>query len=105
SIAYGQKIGPELQIKICYENLRPEVLENSPPSYVNLMKQCWERELNKRPSAGKLCEIFTKWQNDRKIISELSKSKNKIKSDHLQAYPKTDYRSKLIPYTSIYQGE
>ncbi|CAG8486689.1 8118_t:CDS:2, partial [Cetraspora pellucida] len=60
----------------------------------------------KKPTISReLCEIFEKCQNGENILLELSESK-KIKGDHIQTYPETDYKSKFIQHTSsFYSGD
>ncbi|RIB16774.1 hypothetical protein C2G38_2089969 [Gigaspora rosea] len=43
SVSCNQEFGTQLQIKICRENLRPIIIENTPQCYINLMKKCWEK--------------------------------------------------------------
>ncbi|RIB00008.1 hypothetical protein C2G38_2130614, partial [Gigaspora rosea] len=77
-----------LQIKICQENLRPRIIENTPQCYIILIKKCWERDPIKCPSAQKLIEILTDWQNDENTLLELTKSEEKLKNQsmHIQSY-------------------
>ena len=42
-VSYNREFGQRLQIEICRNDLRPTIVENMPLSYINLMKQCWER--------------------------------------------------------------
>ncbi|RIB16776.1 kinase-like domain-containing protein [Gigaspora rosea] len=116
SVSYNQEIVIQLQIKICRENLRPKIIEDTPQCYINLMKKCWERDPIKRPSAQKkIIEILVEWQNDKNILLELTKSDEilKNKSIHIQLYfdssdgsdgSNGSYKSKLIEFTtSFYQ--
>ncbi|RIB14253.1 kinase-like domain-containing protein [Gigaspora rosea] len=106
-VYYNKEFEINLKIDIFCNDLRPTVIENTPQCYVGLMKQCWEREPENRPSAIKICEILTEWQSNEKILSELAKSdellKN-IKSSHIQAYP-DDICGKPIEHnTQSFQG-
>ncbi|RIB00017.1 hypothetical protein C2G38_2236008 [Gigaspora rosea] len=65
----------DLKLQICFDGLRPPVEATS--CYVNLMRECWDKDPENRPSAEKLCEIFKKWQDDENILLELNKSKIK----------------------------
>ncbi|RIB11023.1 kinase-like domain-containing protein [Gigaspora rosea] len=88
SVSYNQEFATQLQIKICQENLRPRIIEDTPQCYINLMKKCWERDPIKRPSAQKIIEILTEWQNDENILLELTKSDEILKNQsiHIQSY-------------------
>ncbi|KAF0511299.1 kinase-like protein [Gigaspora margarita] len=55
-----------------FDELRPPILENAETCYVSLMTQCWDSKPDKRPSAAKLVETFTQWQNNEQIVSNLS---------------------------------
>src|SRR5581483_9121299 len=50
----------QLSLSIC-RNERPEIIENTPQCYVNLMKMCWDRDPLKRPSASEVRNIIRKW--------------------------------------------
>ncbi|CAG8726817.1 5056_t:CDS:1, partial [Cetraspora pellucida] len=56
-----------------FEEIFEEEFEDTETCYVNLMKQCWDEESERRPSADEVVEAFTKWQNDEQILLELSK--------------------------------
>ncbi|RIB13639.1 kinase-like domain-containing protein [Gigaspora rosea] len=111
-ILYGRPVSYDLedqsmlQIEICFNNLRPTIIGNVPQHYINLMKGCWEKESKKRPTADKICEIFTEWQSNEKILLELSVSKvtienfkytHEIKS--LETYTRSKYISKSKSYS------
>ncbi|RIB21305.1 hypothetical protein C2G38_2140728 [Gigaspora rosea] len=102
-VTYSQELGTGLQIEICRNDLRPTIIEDTHQSYVSLMKECWEREPENRPSAIKICEILTEWLNNETILSDLTKSdellKN-IKITHTQSHPDDIYKSKFIKYTT-----
>ncbi|RIB01611.1 hypothetical protein C2G38_2127207 [Gigaspora rosea] len=102
-VSYSQELGTQLQTEICINDLRPTIIGNTHQCYVNLMKECWERERENRPSAIKICEILTEWLNNEIILSDLTKSdellKN-IKSTHTQPYSDNIYKSKFIKYTT-----
>lgn len=51
-----------LSIGICKGN-RPEIIDDTEPEYVELMKKCWDSEPNKRPSAEDLIECFKKMRS------------------------------------------
>ncbi|RIB23282.1 kinase-like domain-containing protein [Gigaspora rosea] len=99
SVSYSRKFfGPQLQIQICRNNLRPPIIEDAPQCYIILMKKCWDNDPVNRPSATNICEILTEWQNDENILLELTKSDEileNIKYSHIQTYSDT---------TLLYQG-
>ncbi|RGB22644.1 hypothetical protein C1646_775772 [Rhizophagus diaphanus] len=47
----------ELIIEIC-DGVRPPIVTNAPEGYVELMKECWHPDPNKRPTANDLSKIF-----------------------------------------------
>ncbi|RIB23963.1 kinase-like domain-containing protein [Gigaspora rosea] len=109
SVFYEQKFGSQLEIQICVNNLRPTIIENTSRCYVNLMKECWERKPEKRPSAENICEIVNEWQNDENILGELAESEKvlnntSISSVYAENLSEIIYESKLINYiTPSYQ--
>ena len=48
-------------LNIC-RGLRPEIIKGIMPEYTKLMKQCWDSDPNKRPSAIELMKYFGEWQ-------------------------------------------
>jgi hypothetical protein len=40
---------------------RPEITEDTPECYANLMKSCWDPDPKKRPSAKKIRNTFGSW--------------------------------------------
>ncbi|GBB91675.1 hypothetical protein RclHR1_19030001 [Rhizophagus clarus] len=52
---------------------RPEIIENTPQCYVDLMEKCWNEDPLKRPSAKEISQIISKWifrECSSQIISE-----------------------------------
>ncbi|CAG8575171.1 16140_t:CDS:1, partial [Cetraspora pellucida] len=48
-VSYDHKFGGrQLQLKICYDDLRPPVNKEATICYVNLMKECWDQKPEKR---------------------------------------------------------
>jgi serine/threonine protein kinase len=99
----------QLALSIC-KGERPEIIENTPQCYVDLMKKCWEEDPLKRPSASEILNIIKKWiflPDDLIISEELENNimefinapighNNLITEPHLQAY----YTSNLLDFTS-----
>ncbi|RGB34762.1 kinase-like domain-containing protein [Rhizophagus diaphanus] len=50
----------QLSLSIC-EGERPEIIENTPQSYVDLMKKCWDGDPLKRPSSKEVSNIIHEW--------------------------------------------
>jgi serine/threonine protein kinase len=50
----------QLSLSIC-KGERPEIVENTPQCYVDLMKKCWNEDPLKRPSASEVKYIIKKW--------------------------------------------
>ncbi|RIB23706.1 kinase-like domain-containing protein [Gigaspora rosea] len=85
-----------LALHICI-GLRPYVFEDIASHYVDLMKECWDKEPEIRPSAEKLYDILIEWQNDKDILFELSEHDKKIQNianRNMQIY-KPSYKSKF----------
>ncbi|RGB42609.1 kinase-like domain-containing protein [Rhizophagus diaphanus] len=49
-----------LSLSIC-KGERPEIIENTPQCYVDLMEKCWDENPLKRPSSKKVLNIVEKW--------------------------------------------
>ncbi|GBB95487.1 hypothetical protein RclHR1_25480002, partial [Rhizophagus clarus] len=97
-----------LSVSIC-KGERPEIIENTPQCYVDLMKRCWDKDPLKRPSSEEIENIIKNWIIRSEKISEELKSNimefinappignNKlITESHPQAY----YTSRLLDFTS-----
>jgi serine/threonine protein kinase len=50
----------QLSLSIC-KGERPEIIENTPQCYVDLMKKCWNEDLLKRPSSEEVFNIIKNW--------------------------------------------
>ncbi|RIB01052.1 kinase-like domain-containing protein [Gigaspora rosea] len=102
SVSYDQNDEIKLQLQICYDDLRPSINEDSPQCYIKLMKECWEKEPDERPSAEIICETFADWQDDQEMLLELSKSDEileKRRYTYNQTYTGAFNGGKFIPYT------
>ncbi|RIB13603.1 kinase-like domain-containing protein, partial [Gigaspora rosea] len=75
---FRKYFGPELEMQIVLNELRPPIFENLESCYVSLMKKCWESDPKKRLSAAKICETFAEWQNYNEILSELTEYDKKM---------------------------
>ncbi|GBC02879.1 hypothetical protein RclHR1_04880004 [Rhizophagus clarus] len=56
----------ELIIEISCGGLRPPIVTNAPEGYIELMKECWHSDPNKRPTATEIYEMIKDilWCND-----------------------------------------
>ncbi|RIB11812.1 kinase-like domain-containing protein [Gigaspora rosea] len=88
----------DLQLQICYNDLRPPIHKEAPQCYTNLMKECWDKNSEKRPSAGKLYKIFVEWQNN-EIILDLNESKT-LSENIENSYASIFIRSNFNPYSN-----
>jgi serine/threonine protein kinase len=50
----------QLSLSIC-KGERPEIIENTPQCYVDLMKKCWNEDPLKRPSSEEVSDIIKNW--------------------------------------------
>jgi len=62
----------ELASDIC-RGVRLAFPRETPKCYVDLMKECWDKDPLKRPTAEVIKEKFTKWRDDYELGGEISK--------------------------------
>src|SRR5687767_13323778 len=102
----------QLGISIC-KGERPEIVENTPQCYVDLMKKCWNEDPLKRPNAFEIQKIIDDWikiiavneniDKESNIIMEFYKADTNIlntsniisNKSHSQAY----HTSRLLDFT------
>ncbi len=67
--------GLQLSLSIC-KGERPEIIENTPHCYIDLMKKCWDKDLLKRPNASEIKKIIDNWISNiiKKDINKKSKN-------------------------------
>ncbi|UZO26782.1 uncharacterized protein OCT59_018995 [Rhizophagus irregularis] len=89
---------------------RPEIPENTPQCYVDLMKKCWDEDPLKRPSSEEVLNTIEKWifipnriNINEELINQIMEfinapieHKNPITEFHSQAC----YTSRLLNFTS-----
>ncbi|CAB4431909.1 unnamed protein product [Rhizophagus irregularis] len=103
----------QLSLSIC-KGERPEIIENTPQCYVDLMKKCWNEDSSKRPSSKEVFDIIWKWisrpyevkveeineelkYNIMEFINApIGHNNNLTIKSHPQAY----YTSRLLDFTS-----
>ncbi|CAB4440723.1 unnamed protein product [Rhizophagus irregularis] len=97
----------QLSLSIC-KGERPEIIENTPQCYVDLMKKCWNEDPLKRPSTSEVNDVIKKWIFRPKKINEELKSNimefinAPIGHNNLvtKSHPKACYTSRLLDFTS-----
>ncbi|EXX58411.1 kinase-like domain-containing protein [Rhizophagus irregularis DAOM 181602=DAOM 197198] len=103
----------QLSISIC-EGERPEIIENTPQCYIDLMKKCWDGDLLKRPSTSEVLNVIKRWiylpsEMEIKNISEELKSNimefinapiGYIKPTMTESHPQAYHTSRLFNFTS-----
>ncbi|RHZ57545.1 hypothetical protein Glove_386g25 [Diversispora epigaea] len=82
---HDQEHGPKLILDIL-DGKRPEITEDTPERWANLMKRCWHPDPSQRPTIQRICEMLKEFRNlhsgnilveknyaaaDRTIISDL----------------------------------
>ncbi|GBB84723.1 hypothetical protein RclHR1_01130018 [Rhizophagus clarus] len=91
-----------LALDIC-EGVRPELNElEAPKFYIQLMKRCWDTDLNKRPDATTISDQICLWKDiDFKCVETYRKA-NLFKRNQLKIHPQAIYTSRILSaYTKI----
>jgi hypothetical protein len=71
-------------IQLVYKILngeRPEITEDTPECYANLMKSCWDSDSKKRPTITEVRKTFGKWffrNNDIEQFNQAEIKRNKL---------------------------
>ncbi|GBC18371.1 kinase-like domain-containing protein [Rhizophagus irregularis DAOM 181602=DAOM 197198] len=102
----------QLSLSIC-KGERPEIIENTPQCYVDLMKKCWNEDPLKRPSTEVVLDIIEKWvllPEEMKIedidkelkcnIIEFINAPIGHKNLATESHPQACYTSRLLDFTS-----
>ncbi|PKY25232.1 kinase-like protein [Rhizophagus irregularis] len=87
---------------------RPEITEDTPECYANLMKSCWDPDPKKRPSATEIRKTFGKWFFKNKNIEPFNQAELRrielLKSGNLgpefakKSHPKAIYTSRPLSF-------
>ncbi|EXX55996.1 kinase-like domain-containing protein [Rhizophagus irregularis DAOM 181602=DAOM 197198] len=99
----------QLSLSIC-KGERPEIIENTPQCYVDLMKKCWNEDPLERPSSKEVLDIIGKWIflpygntiseelkcNVMEFVNATIGHNNLVTESHPQAC----YTSRLLGFTS-----
>ncbi|EXX51410.1 Bck1p [Rhizophagus irregularis DAOM 197198w] len=85
---------------------RPNITDDTPEDFANLMKRCWNPNPKKRPLATDVCEIFNSWSNmgmdaeyfnqAEELRLELIKSKMLGPDFNEKPHPKAIYTSRSL---------
>ncbi|CAB4433711.1 unnamed protein product [Rhizophagus irregularis] len=98
----------QLSLSIC-KGERPEIIENTPQCYVDLMKECWNEDSSKRPSSEEVLKIISKWIFRPNKINEELKSNimefinapiEQYNNLVIESHPQACYKSRLLDFTS-----
>ncbi|GBB92849.1 hypothetical protein RclHR1_20660002 [Rhizophagus clarus] len=99
----------QLSLSIC-RGERPEIIENTPQCYVDLMKKCWNEDPTKRPTAKEVSDTIADWifqPNNNEIREELKSNimefiNTPIGNSNLitESHPQACYKSRLLDFTS-----
>ncbi|POG66941.1 kinase-like domain-containing protein [Rhizophagus irregularis DAOM 181602=DAOM 197198] len=102
----------QLSLSIC-KGERPEIIENTPQYYVDLMKKCWDEDPLKRPSSKEVLNIIKEWiflpyrKKIRDINEELKCNILKFINAPIgynnlatEPHPQAHYTSRLLDFTS-----
>src|SRR5688572_28887223 len=86
----------QLALSIC-KGKRPEMIENTPQCYIDLMKKCWDKDSSKRPNASEIVKIIDGWILN--ITTKNGINKEESKNIIVQFYKAEKFLEKK--YTSI----
>ncbi|EXX50462.1 Sps1p [Rhizophagus irregularis DAOM 197198w] len=99
----------QLSLSIC-KGVRPEILENTPQCYVDLMKKCWNEDSSKRPSSKEVLKIIKNWifnsyEDSEELKSNIMEFINAPIGQHnnnlvTESHPQACYTSRLLDFTS-----
>ncbi|RIB04976.1 kinase-like domain-containing protein [Gigaspora rosea] len=93
--------GSNLIVEICFNELRPNILKGTATCYANLLKKCWDKDPNKRPSAIEIHETILSWKNNPEILLEFLKSDKEMVIENngfIDTVDNTIYTSQLLSY-------
>jgi serine/threonine protein kinase len=105
----------QLSLSIC-KGKRPEIIENTPQCYVNLMKKCWNEDPLKRPSSEEVLNIIENWiflhyrnkveDIDEELLCNIIEfistpiRHSNITNITIKSHPQACYTSQLLNFTS-----
>src|SRR6185369_11785530 len=97
----------QLALRIC-KGLRPEVTNDTPPFYRELMQKCWHSDPTKRPTAKEIYELSTNLylKETAEIQDQIEKAEKvrqenmEIKKEPKPSHPGAIYTSRFMPNVS-----
>ncbi|CAG8697023.1 7114_t:CDS:2 [Cetraspora pellucida] len=102
-----------LALDIC-NNLRPKAVKGTPPSFVKLMKRCWDSNPEKRPDSTVVADILEDWLdqlmnengNESTIRKEFSLAEEQRKKGNgyvssSTVHPMSIYTSRLLDFPNL----
>ncbi|GBB87699.1 hypothetical protein RclHR1_01420002 [Rhizophagus clarus] len=99
----------QLSVSIC-KGERPEIIENTPQCYVDLMKKCWDENPSERLSAKEISNIIADWifhPDNNEISEELKNNIMEFINAPIgninfitESHPQACYKSRLLDFTS-----
>ncbi|POG71973.1 kinase-like domain-containing protein [Rhizophagus irregularis DAOM 181602=DAOM 197198] len=102
----------QLSLSIC-KGERPEIIENTPQCYVDLMKKCWDEDPLNRPSSKEVLKTIIKWIGlpSNKKIKDIDKELKCNIMEFINApighnilttesHPQACYTSRILDFTS-----
>ncbi len=75
-----------LALNIC-KGERPEIIENTPQCYIDLMKKCWNEDPLNRPNASEISNTIKNWYE---IIGNIKKNLNNMDNDDMVEFWKAE---------------
>jgi serine/threonine protein kinase len=90
----------DLVLKICYGEYRPEFPHKTPKCYVELMKQCWDKNPSKRPTAEIVYDKISEWDDSYESGGEIFEIFKRADEEHSKEI--TQETSKLQPSSDIH---
>jgi len=98
-----------LALRIC-KGLRPEITNDTPSWYRDLIQKCWHPDPKKRPNAKEIYDLTRTWDNKptQEVVDQLEKAEENrqrnigIKKETKTSHPGAIYSSRLL--TNITKG-
>ncbi|MCE8163176.1 MAG: protein kinase [Candidatus Moeniiplasma glomeromycotorum] len=107
-IEYRHLDDSELIIRVCFQNLRPNVDELKIPQLLKgLIKKCWDADPKRRPSAEELDKITSDWwkeinyHQNTEFTQQVEETESGYKNSPYRIHPKTITTSRLIDTRKI----